>query len=361
MTCDALPSPSAGEGIRRSIGGEEQRDDAGCGIRRDPSGSGASLSRPLLTQRAPIGPPSPAEEGGEPRCSSAHAVDSALSRREALRRAAAILERAGIADAGRDARFLVLGILDLAARDLALDGDQPLSGEGAAALSDALARRAAGEPVARILGAWEFWGLPFHLVPETLVPRPDTETVVAAALASVPDRRAPIEILDLGTGSGCILVALLSELPNARGLGLDRALPALRAARANAWANGVGERARFAAGDWCDALEGPFDLVVANPPYIARETIPGLDREVSAHDPRAALDGGPDGLDAYRRILAGLRERPLLRPGGTVVVEIGFDQASAVRDLARAAGFTGNGPALDLAGRDRALCLRDRS
>lgn len=277
------------------------------------------------------------------------------SLRAALRDAVARCEAAGIANAAGDARFLVLGALGLDARDLALGGERPLEPDEGLRLEAALARRLAGEPVARILGAWEFWGLPFRLAPETLVPRPDTETVVEAALAAVPDRAAPGRILDLGTGSGCILVALLRELPRARGLGLDRSLPALRTARENARVNGVGARAGFVAGDWCDALEAPFDLVVSNPPYIARGLIPALAREVRAHDPVAALDGGTDGLDAYRRILGGLRAGAILAPGGTLVLEIGFDQAEPVRALARAAGLAVRGLSRDLAGHDRAL------
>ena len=278
-----------------------------------------------------------------------------LSRRAALRYAIARYAEAGIANADGDARFLVLAALGLDARDLALDGDRLLDADEGQRLDAALSRRLAGEPVARILGAWEFWGLPFRLAPETLVPRPDTETVVEAALAAVPDRDAPLRILDLGTGSGCILVALLSELPRAYALGLDRSLPALSTARANALANGVGARAGFVSGDWCDALGGPFDIVVSNPPYIACDLIADLDRTVRVHDPRAALDGGRDGLDAYRRILDGLRCGRILEPGGTLVMEIGFDQADAVRTLAGAAGFIDRGSSRDLAGHDRAL------
>ncbi len=195
------------------------------------------------------------------------------------------------------------------------------------------------------------------------MPRPDTETVVEAALAAVPDRAAPLRILDLGTGSGCILVALLRELPHACGVGLDRALPALRIARENARSNGVDARAGFVAGDWCDALGAPFDLVVSNPPYIVRGLIPHLDREVRAHDPMAALDGGTDGLDAYRRIFEGLRRGAILAPGGTLILEIGFDQAQAVRALGRAARLAGRGLSRDLAGHDRVLIFgpsRDR-
>lgn len=286
--------------------------------------------------------------GGEP-------FAPTTSRRSALRQAAAVLRRAGIAGGERDARFLLLGLLGVAPRDLTLDGDRAIGEAGATRLGPALARRAAGEPVARILGAWEFWGLPFTLVPETLVPRPDTETVVEAALAAVPDRRAPMRILDLGTGSGCILVALLTELPNATGLGVDRSEGALRAARANAGANGVAERALFVCGDWCEALRGPFALAVSNPPYIAADEIPGLDREVAAHDPLAALDGGTDGLAAYRRILASLGGGGLLRPGAPVVLEIGYDQAASVEAIGIAAGLRFGHVSRDLAGHDRAL------
>lgn len=281
-------------------------------------------------------------------------LDASTTRRAALRHAAAFLAAAGIRDAEREARFLLMGLLGLEPRDLALQGDHALGG-AAPRVGAALRRRAAGEPVARILGAWEFWGLPFTLVPETLVPRADTETVVEAALSALPDRTAPLRILDLGTGSGCILVALLTELPNATGIGLDRSEAALRTARANADANGTGARALFACGDWCESLRGPFDLVVSNPPYIAAGTIPGLDREVAQHDPRAALDGGPDGLDAYRKILRSLGSARLLKPGAPIVVEIGYDQAEAVREIGVAAGLRAAGVSRDLPGHDRAL------
>lgn len=284
--------------------------------------------------------------------------DPATSRRAALRRAAALLAGAGIAEAEGDARFLLLGLLDLSAKDLTLHGDRPLGEAGASLLAPAIARRLAGEPVARILGAWEFWGLPFALVPDTLVPRPDTETVVEAALAALPDRRGALRILDLGTGSGCILVALLTELPNAIGFGLDRSLGALAAARRNAGANGVGERAAFVCGDWCEALRGPFDLVVSNPPYIPAGDIPGLGREVASHDPRRALDGGPDGLGAYRTILAHLGAGGIAGPGAPILVEIGYDQAAAVEAIGTAAGLHFAGCARDLAGHERALTFR---
>lgn len=211
--------------------------------------------------------------------------------------------------------------------------------------------------MARILGAWEFWGLPIRLAPETLVPRPDTEILVEAALATLSDRSAPLRCLDLGTGSGCILAALLSELPRAFGIGLDRSSAALTMARHNLVANGLSGRAALAAADWCDPIRGTFDLVVSNPPYIARNIIPTLQQEVRTHDPLAALDGGIDGLDAYRRILTGVRTVNVLAPAGTLALEIGYDQAAAVRGLAFAAGFTDRGLTRDLAGHDRVLCF----
>lgn len=278
-----------------------------------------------------------------------------LSRRDALRGSTARLRAGGLSEAAGDARFLMLGVLGLEMRDLLIHGDRQLDADEADALDAALARRLAGEPVARILGVWEFWGLPFRLGPETLVPRPDTEILVEVALAAVPDRRASLRCLDLGTGSGCILTALLSELPAATGIGLDRSAGALRVARANAQANGVGRRAAFLAGDWCDALRGGFDLIVANPPYIVRAVIATLDREVQDHDPIAALDGGVDGLDAYRRLLNGVREGGLLARGGVLAVEIGYDQADAVQALAAEAGFTFRGLHQDLADHDRVL------
>ena len=279
------------------------------------------------------------------------------SRIAARARAVDVLAAGGIETAALDARILVEEALGVTATDLALRGDAPVGPEGAARLAAFLARRAAGEPVARIIGAWEFWGLPFALSPETLVPRPDTETLVEAALGLGLHRDGAHRLAALGTGSGCILVALLGEWPRAWGLGLDRSPGALRTARANAARNGVGDRAAFAAGDWAAALAGPFDLVVANPPYIASTVVDGLSGEVRDHDPRLALDGGPDGLDAYRAILA--QVPPLLAPGGHLVVEIGYDQEAALCGLAAAHGLTSE-VRRDLAGHPRVVVMAPR-
>lgn len=278
------------------------------------------------------------------------------TRAEALRQVTRSLAEAGIGD--NDARFLVLDVLRLTGTDLILGGSQPIGAAGAEALTQALARRRAGEPVARIVGAWEFWGLPFGLSPDTLVPRADTETLVEAALARLPDRTGAATILDLGTGSGCILVALLSECRRAFGVGVDRSEAALVQARANARANGVGGRAGFVRTDWSAGLAGAFDLIVSNPPYIPAATIATLAPEVRDHDPMAALDGGADGLDAYRRILAEVAAGPLrLAAGGTLLFEVGHDQAEAVRALGRASGLAPGHITHDLAGHARVVAF----
>lgn len=280
-------------------------------------------------------------------------LEAGTSRCEAQRRLAAAFERAGLDEAGLEARLLVGAAAGIGPAALLTAGEVPLGCEAATRLADFARRRLRREPLARILGTREFWGLPFRLSAGTLVPRPDTETVVEAALARIPDRAAPLRILDLGTGSGAILVALLSELPAATGLGTDRSADALATARDNAAA--LGARALFAASDWGAAIGGRFDLVVSNPPYIRSGILPGLEPEVRDHDPGAALDGGPDGLAAYRTILASLA--PLLANEARVLLEIGFDQAESVGGLAEAAGFSVRAVVRDLGRNDRVVVL----
>jgi len=271
----------------------------------------------------------------------------------ALRRT---LSQAGFKTASLDARLLLLSALGISATDLITHPDVPLTREQTETLSAYASRRLAHEPVARIVGEREFWGLPFTLSPETLVPRPDTETVVETALGLIPDRKAPLLIADFGTGSGCLLVALLHELPRARGLGIDRSLGALRTARHNAGINGVGARSFFAASDWGSALSGRFDLIVSNPPYIATPVIQSLDAEVREHDPLLALDGGADGLAAYRTILR--EAERLLVPGGLLAVEIGYDQAEALKHLAEPLPLDVLTVAHDLSGHPRCVALK---
>lgn len=273
--------------------------------------------------------------------------------RELRRAAEARLRAAGVDSPDLDARLLVERALGLSREALLVRGDAAVEGDGAARVAALVERRAAREPVSRILGSRGFWTLELGLNAATLDPRPDTETLVEAALAAVGDRAAPLRILDLGTGTGCILLALLAELPNACGLGVDLSPEAVAAARANAAANGLAPRATFAAGSWGDGLAGGFDLVVSNPPYIPTADIAGLEPEVRVHDPWAALDGGADGLDAYRAIVPQLGG--LLKATGAVAFEVGQGQSSAVARLLSAAGFLDVRTFCDLGGVERVV------
>ncbi|MDF2620979.1 MAG: protein-(glutamine-N5) methyltransferase, release factor-specific [Xanthobacteraceae bacterium] len=274
-----------------------------------------------------------------------------------LREIAAAFATAGLETPEREARALLKGGLGLADIDLVARADMAVSEEDAARLTILATRRAAGEPLARLIGRREFWSLDFSLAPETLVPRPETETLVEAALALFPDRTAPLRILDLGTGTGAILAALLSEYPNAFGLGVDLSEGAARQARDNLARLGLSGRSGVLVGRWAEAIHGRFDLVASNPPYIPARDIAALDREVREHDPRLALDGGPDGLDAYRVLAAALPG--LLAPGGRAVLELGIGQESEVAQLLAAAGLPADGPARrDLSGIARAIVTR---
>ena len=239
-----------------------------------------------------------------------------------------------------DARLLVGAATQLDLTGLTIAGQRTLQHDEAIRLAVLAERRLAHEPVARILGEKEFWGLTLALSTETLVPRADTETVVEAALElarAAGEPTEPLRIADIGTGSGAILLALLYELPTATGIGTDISRGALRTAQANAGRLGLGARASFLECDYCEGLDGPFDLIVSNPPYIVRNEIAQLSREVREHDPRRALDGGSDGLVAYRamaRDIAGL-----LDPGGAFALEVGKGQADDVADLMQVAGL----------------------
>jgi release factor glutamine methyltransferase len=283
-------------------------------------------------------------------------VTGAMTRQEAIVLARRLFTEAGLDAPALEARWLVEATLRVTASELAAFPERRLGPDGALRLEAFLRRRLLREPLARILGEQEFWGLRFALSPETLIPRPDTETIVETALELLPDRTAPLRILDLGTGTGCLLVALLHERPEAIGLGIDRSEGALRTARRNAVHNNVAPRSLFACGDWTSAARGPFNLVVSNPPYIASAVIPTLAAEVRDHDPSAALDGGPDGLSAYRSILASMPD--LLAPEGLLVLEIGYDQAEAVEALSRAAGLANCKVVYDLSGIRRCLALK---
>jgi release factor glutamine methyltransferase len=284
-------------------------------------------------------------------------MGDALKARTLLADAARRLAGAGVDDAKGDARALFAAATGIDRLALLNDPDRPVDPAAAGRFAAMVDRRAGREPVHRILGTGEFWGLPFRLSPDTLEPRPDSEAIVEAALDAVgPGRAAPLRLLDLGTGTGCLLLALLSELPAATGVGTDRAPGAARTARANARALGLAARAAFLVADWTAAIGGRFDLVVANPPYVPDADVPALAPEVRDHDPRAALAGGPDGLAPYRTIAADLPR--LLAPGGTAVFEVGAGQADDVAAIARAAGLDPVAVRADYGGVPRAVVLR---
>jgi release factor glutamine methyltransferase len=267
----------------------------------------------------------------------------------------------GIESPELDARLLVGHALGLDHAALAAAGARALGVEAERAIAILARRRLAGEPVARILGHKEFWSLPLRLDAATLVPRPETETVVEAALAAIDasgPRSQPLHIADLGTGSGAIVLALLSELPNAFGVGTDKSRRALAVARDNARRLGL-MRANFVACDVAAALRGPFNIIVSNPPYIASGDIVTLAPEVRDFDPRLALDGGPDGLGFYRLIAA--TAPALLAPEGALIVELGIGQAEPVAALFAAAGLVPSPPCPDLSGVPRALVATKRA
>ncbi|TQF83152.1 peptide chain release factor N(5)-glutamine methyltransferase [Elioraea sp. Yellowstone] len=270
--------------------------------------------------------------------------------------AGAILRAAGIEEPRREARLLLGHVLGRAPGLLTIEAAAPVGAADAGRFRALVARRAAREPAAHLTGRRGFWTLDLAVTPDVLVPRPESETLIEAALDALPDRSAVRRVLDLGTGSGALLLAALGEFPAAIGVGIDLSAAALAVARANAARCGLAERALFLCGDWSAALGGGFDLVLANPPYVATADIATLDPEVRDHDPRAALDGGPDGLAAYRAILADLPR--LLDRSGLAVIELGAGQAADVAGLARTAGLATVELRQDLGGIPRAIALR---
>jgi release factor glutamine methyltransferase len=276
----------------------------------------------------------------------------------ARRDLAARLRGGGIESPDLDARILIAHALGLDQTTLALAGARPLDAEEESAIAALGRRRLGHEPVARIVGRKEFWSLPLQVDAATLVPRPESETVVEAALTVIEacgSRRRPLRIADLGTGSGALALALASELPNAVVVGTDLGFGALAVARENARRLGL-ERVAFVACNMADALRGPFDVIVSNPPYIASGDIAALAPEVREFDPRAALDGGRDGLDGYRTIAA--TAPALLAAGGALIVELGTAQAEPVARLFGSAGLALSPPRPDLNGTPRALIAK---
>lgn len=271
-----------------------------------------------------------------------------MKAQDALRLAVPRLAAAGVEDAARDARVLLAHALGIATDRLTLHLPEEMSGSQAAAYEAALVARTARQPVSQITGKRLFWGLPFRVTRDTLDPRPDTETLVAEALC------APfMKVLDLGTGTGCILLSCLKGMPMARGVGVDISHAALEVAAQNSSDLRLSDRATFVQSDWFGAVQGAFDLIVSNPPYIAEDEMPDLAPEVRDWEPLLALTPGGDGLEAYRIITRGAPAR--LMPGGRLLVEIGPTQGQAVADLFRAAGLADIRILPDMDGRDRVV------
>jgi release factor glutamine methyltransferase len=282
-------------------------------------------------------------------------LKAGVSVAEATQLMAQSFRLAGVEDAKIDARALLCHGLRIDRARLLADSERTLESREITAIAALAARRLQREPVSRIRGRKEFWTLTLSVTPAVLTPRPETETVVEAALDAIDrdGRKKELCILDIGTGSGALLLALLSELPNAVGLGTDISVAALEVARENADRNGFSARCNFVASDITAGVQGAFDLIVSNPPYVARGDIPALTPEVRDYAPALALDGGHDGLDGYRAI-AGVA-CGLLAPGGRLIVELGAGQEPAVRALFTNAGLNVTAARKDLAGIPRAL------
>jgi release factor glutamine methyltransferase len=263
------------------------------------------------------------------------------------------LTREGFDAARRRARRLVAAALDLSLAEVLARSDRAVTNDESERVAAMLRRTLAHEPLSRVLGMRAFWGLDFILSPDTLDPRPETETVVEAVLARMPERGRPYRFLDLGTGTGCLLLALLSEYPTATGVGVDLAAGAVDTAARNAERLGLRPRAKFVVGNWGKGLVEAFDVIVANPPYIASSDLAALPAEVRDYDPSLALDGGADGLAAYRAIAADLAR--LLAPGGFFACEIGAGQENAVTGIISAAGLVIDDVLPDLAGIPRCV------
>ncbi len=275
------------------------------------------------------------------------------SLRDLLREGTALLREAGIEDAAQDAALLLGFATERNRLDLLTRADECPSAEAIGRYRALLSRRYRREPLSHLIGRRGFWKLEFAVSRDVLDPRPDTESLIEAALEIVPP---PERILDLGTGSGCLLLSLLDEFPASFGIGIDISSKALAVAQDNAGALGLAARAAFVCGDWFGAVAGQFNLIVTNPPYIREDEAPLLQPELRDHEPPEALFGGADGLDAYRSILAGAPAH--LAPGGTLLMEIGAGQAEDVMALARAAGFVSLARRRDLDGRDRCIIAR---
>ena len=264
------------------------------------------------------------------------------------------LETAGLAGPVIDARLLVEAAAEATRADIVTDPYRALTPEQEERLADYLARRERRQPVSHILGRKGFWKIMLSVTPDVLTPRPDTEVIVDYVLKKFPDETAPFHILDLGVGSGAIVLSILAERPRAKGLATDISDEALAVARENAANLGLANQIAFARGNWTEGLaDASFDVVVSNPPYIASEVIETLEPEVKDHEPRVALDGGADGLDAYRHLAPEILR--VLKPGGLFAVEIGYDQKDAVEALFNEVGAGDVWTIKDLSTNDRVV------
>lgn len=283
-------------------------------------------------------------------------TDAGASLRQALAGIASRLQQAGIERARAEARLLVAQALGVSLETVVGDDARKLTADEAQRLEALAARRVRREPMAQILGQREFFGRNFRVTADVLTPRPDSETLIEAVLAQIPDRSAPLRLLELGMGSGCLLLTLLAELPNAEGTGVDISPAALAVAKQNASALGLAARCALIEGDWSQAAAGPFDIILSNPPYIPARDIERLEPEVARYEPRLALDGGDDGLVFYRRLAADLPR--LLVDNGLVAVEIGQGQGGDVSGLLKEAGLRLLPACADLAGIERCILAR---
>ncbi|MEA2950183.1 MAG: release factor glutamine methyltransferase [Alphaproteobacteria bacterium] len=282
--------------------------------------------------------------------------EASTARSKALASLEKTFKIAGIENPAREARVSLCAASGISPVALIIEPREPL-GSAAWKVQEVAKRRATGEPLSRVVGKREFWGLSFAITPHVLDPRPETETIVEAALSSLSDRREDqLHLLDLGVGSGALLCALLTEFGAARGIGVDISADAADVAQGNLDACGLSLRAEIRVGDWTSGLDGRFDLIVSNPPYIPTADLAGLPREVRDFDPWLALDGGIDGLAAYRRILT--ESRRILAPRGWLLVELGMGQATDVTAIANQCGFTDCVTYQDLAGADRVVAAR---
>ena len=272
--------------------------------------------------------------------------------RTALRSASARLAQADIESASLDARLMMQHALGMAHEQMLLQDNEPLSPSQRLAYDTLLRRRLAREPVAQILGSRDFWKHSFRVSADTLSPRPESETLIEAVLKYIPTREAQLRMLDIGTGTGCLIVSLLMEYANATGEAVDASPAALRVARANAQQHRLNTRCNFTRSIWCDAVQGQYDLIISNPPYIPTGELAGLAPEL-AHEPRMALDGGASGLDAYRALAPQVKQH--LAPQGLGVFELGFGQAADVAAILASAGLALVDILPDLAGIPRAI------